>query len=256
MEVDAAGGDNNGMPYIDRRSMLCAVAGGVLAAIAHTPVADASPLHRQIPLAPVSPSVVITRLPGEGNRIALTVDDGASTAVVGAFAQFARDSGTRLTFFVNGVNPSWSVNAPALRPLVDSGQVQMANHTWSHPHLNGMALSAVADQIRRNADFLRNTYGSDGTPFFRPPYGAHNADIDRIAADQGFTSIVMWSGDVGDSAPEDESSLVARASKSFLPGQIVVMHANLPTITHCYGQLLDLIASRNLQTVTLREVFA
>ncbi len=244
------------MQYIDRRTMLCAIAGAVLATVTGASAAGARPIRWQIPLGPVPvPPVIITRLPGDTNQIALTVDDGASTPVVSAFAQFARDSGTRLTFFVNGANPSWSANAPALRPLVDSGQVQMGNHTWSHPHLNRIGLSAVADQIRRNADFLRNTYGSDGTPFFRPPFGVHNADIDRIAADQGYTTITMWSGDVGDSAPENESSLVARAAKSFQPGQIVLMHANLPTITHCYGQLLDLIHSRNLQTVTLKEVF-
>ncbi|HEY3995734.1 MAG TPA: polysaccharide deacetylase family protein [Mycobacterium sp.] len=243
------------MPYIDRRTMLCAVAGGVLAAMTRTPSATASPLRPPIPLGPVAPSIVITRLPGDGNRIALTVDDGASVPVVGAFAQFARDSGTRLTFFVNGANPSWAANAPALRPLVDSGQVLMANHTWSHPRLDRIGQGAAADQIRRNADFLRNTYGSDGTPFFRPPFGVHNPDIDRVAADQGYTSITMWSGDVGDSAPENEANLMNRATNSFQPGQIVLMHANLPTVTHCYGQLLDLIGSRNLQTVTLRDAF-
>jgi peptidoglycan/xylan/chitin deacetylase (PgdA/CDA1 family) len=237
--------------------MLCAIAAGVLATISRTPVAAASPIRWNIPLGPVAPPAgVLTRVPGEDNRIVLTVDDGASTPVVAAFAQFAQDSGTRLTFFVNGNNPSWAVNAPALRPMVDSGQVQMANHSWSHPNLSRMGLTAVDDQIRRNADFLRNTYGADGTPFFRPPYGAHNAGIDRVAADQGYTSITMWSGDVGDSAPENETSLVARATKSFQPGQIVLMHANLPPITHCYGQLLDLIHSRNLQTVTLKEAFA
>jgi peptidoglycan/xylan/chitin deacetylase (PgdA/CDA1 family) len=245
------------MPYIDRRTVLCAIAAGVLATITRAAVAAASPIRWKIPLGPVTPPAgVLTRVPGEGNRIALTVDDGVSTPVVAAFAQFARDSGTRLTFFVNGANPSWSANAPALRPLMDSGQVQMANHTWSHPYLNRMGLSAVGDQIRRNADFLNNTYGADGTPFFRPPFGVHNADIDRVAADQGYTSITMWSGDVGDSAPENETSLVARATKSFQPGQIVLMHANQPAITHCYGQLLDLIHSRNLQTVTLKEVFS
>jgi len=237
--------------------MLCAIAGGVLAAVARVPVAGAAPQRWHIPLGPMpAPAGVLSRLPGEGNRIVLTVDDGVSSPVVGAFAQFARDTGTRLTFFVNGANPSWSDNAPALRPLVDSGQVQMANHTWSHPNLTRMGLSAAADQIRRNADFLRDTYGADGAPFFRPPFGARNADIDRVAADQGFASVTLWSGDVGDSAPESESSLVARATKSFQPGQIVLMHANLPTITRCYGQLLDLIQSRNLQTATLREVFA
>ena len=115
--------------------------------------------------------------------------------------------------------------------------------------------AAVADQISRNADFLRTTYGVDGTPFFRPPFGVHNADIDRVAADLGYPTITMWSGDVGDSRPENENSLIGNAGKSFQPQQIVITHANLPTITHCYAQLLDIIHSRNLQTVTLNDVF-
>jgi hypothetical protein len=80
--------------------------------------------------------------------LALTVDDGVSSSVVAAFAQFCRDTGTRLTFFVNGVNPSWSDNAPALRPLVDSGQVQMANHTWSEANLVACATQSFCRPSR------------------------------------------------------------------------------------------------------------
>jgi len=242
------------MQYVDRRTMLCAIALGVLFAIRRAPAAGA--VRWKIPLGRVpAPAGVLTRLPGDGNQLALTVDDGASVPVVGAFAQFCADTGTRLTFFVNGANSSWSVNAPALRPMVDSGQVQMANHTWSHPYLNRLNLGGVADQISLNADFLRTTYGVDGTPFFRPPFGVHNADIDRVAADQGYPTITMWSGDVGDSRPENENSLIGNAGKSFQPQQIVITHANLPTITHCYAQLIDIIHNRNLQTVTLNDVF-
>ncbi len=235
--------------------MLAAIAAGVVAAVARPPVAGA--VRLMVPLARVpAPVGVLTNLPGAGNQLALTVDDGASSAVVAAFGQFCRDTGTRLTFFVNGVNASWSDNAAALRPMVDSGQIQMANHTWSHPYLNRISLSAVRDQIERNADFLRTTYGGDGTPYFRPPYGVHNASIDKVAADLGYTTVTMWSGTVGDSLPETEANLVACATRSFLPQQIVLAHANLPTITHCYNQLSQLIASRNLQTVTLKDVFA
>jgi len=244
------------MQHIDRRTMLCAIAAGVLAALSRAPAAGAGPIRWRIPLGRVpAPAGVLARLPGEGNQLAWTVDDGTSVPVVGAFAQLAHDTGIRLTFGVNGANSSWSVNAPALRPMVDAGQVQMINHTWSHPYLNRLGLAGVADQIRRNADFLRNTYGSDGTPFFRPPFGVHNAAIDRVAADQGYATITMWSGDVGDYVPENETSLVANAGKSFQPQNILLTHANLPTITHCYTQLIDLIHSRNLQTVTLNDVF-
>src|ERR1700739_2772567 len=243
------------MQSMDRRTMLCAIAAVFLAAMSRA-LTTAAPIRWKIPLGKVpAPAGVLTRLAGNGNQMAITVDDGVSVPVVGGFAQFARDTGPRLTFFVNGANSSWSVNAPALRPLVDSGQVQMANHTWSHPYLNRLGLPAVADQIRRNADFLTNTYGVNGTPFFRPPYGVHNADIDRVAADQGYSTITMWSGDLLDWRPETETALIANANSMFQPQQIVLTHANLPTITHCYSHLLDIIQSRNLQTVTLNDVF-
>lgn len=241
------------MSGVHRRSVLAAIAVGMAAAVTRAPGAAAV---RALPQARVAPPAgLLTRLPGDGNQLALTVDDGASNPVVAAFTQFCRDTGTRLTFFVNGTNASWSDNAQAIRPMVESGQIQVANHTWSHPHLDKLSLSAVRDQIQRNADFLRSTYGTDGTPYFRPPYGVHTPDTDRVAADLGYSTITLWSGTVGDSLPETPENLVATAARSFAPQQIVLAHANLPTITNCFDRLSGLITSRGLQTVTLNDVF-
>ena len=203
----------------------------------------------------VVPPGVLNRLPGDGNTLALTVDDGTNPAVVAAFGEFCRDSGVRLTFFPNGINAAWTLNAALLRPMVDSGQIALGNHTWSHPKLTTLPKSAVAEQIRRNADFLRDVYGTDGTPFFRPPYGLHNADIDAVAADAGYSSVALWSATIGDSRPENEQQLINGARASFGPQQIVLAHANLPPITHTYAQLLDIITQRGLQTVTLADAF-
>ncbi len=113
------------MKNLDRRTVLCGIAIAVLAAPSRFSAARGFPTQK-VP----HPVGVLTRLPGDNNQLALTIDDGASVQVVGALADFCRDSGIRLTFFVNGANNSWSINAPALRPLVDSGQSQMGNHTW------------------------------------------------------------------------------------------------------------------------------
>jgi len=120
-----------------------------------------------------APRGVITALPGTGNLLALTVDDGTSSDVVAAYTKFCTDTGVRLTFFVNGANRSWTDNAPALRPLVESGQVLLANHTWSHPDITTLSRTALREEITRNDTFLRSTYGITGLPFFRPPYGHH-----------------------------------------------------------------------------------
>jgi peptidoglycan/xylan/chitin deacetylase (PgdA/CDA1 family) len=233
---------------MNRRTALGMLALGSLAAITGMPSARAA----RVP-APFGPLI---RLPGDDNSFALTVDDGTNSSVVAAITDFCQASGTRLTFFVNGVNRSWSDNAAALRPMVDSGQIQLGNHTWSHPDITRLGRAVVADQITRNADFLRNTYGVDGTPYFRPPYGRHNADTDAIATDLGYHTITMWSGTVGDSRPVTSVQLVANATQSFAAQQIVLAHANLPPITQCLDQLLGIIRSRGLQTVTLSDVFA
>jgi peptidoglycan/xylan/chitin deacetylase (PgdA/CDA1 family) len=202
------------------------------------------------------PTGVVDTLPGAGNSLALTIDDGTSTDVVRAFAALAVDTGIRLTFFPNGRYRSWEDNAAVLRPLVDSGQVALGNHTWSHPDLTTLGDREVAEEIARNRDFLRDVFGVTDSPFFRPPYGAHDERTDRIAADVGHPTIAMWNGTLGDSRVLRPDELLASARKWFTSQAVVVGHANHATVTTVYGQLLDLIAERRLQTVTLADVWA
>ena len=49
--------------------------------------------------------------------------------------------------------------------------------------------------------------------------------------------------------------VLAQARKWFLAERLILGHANHPAVTQIYPQMLELIRSRNLQTVTLRDVF-
>lgn len=202
------------------------------------------------------PTGVVDRLPGEGTSLALTIDDGINTEVVAAFATLAVDTGIRLTFFPNGCYRSWADNARLLRPLVESGQVALGNHTWSHPELTMLSDAAVAEEIERNRTFLRRTFGVEDTPFFRPPFGARNERTDRIAAEVGHPTIAMWNGTLEDSRVLTGDELMAAARQWFAAQTIVVGHANHPTVTTVYDELLELLEQRRLRTVTLADVWA
>jgi peptidoglycan/xylan/chitin deacetylase (PgdA/CDA1 family) len=256
---------------MERRQFLLLLAGGLAAAAVGRGVEDPvtpppTPDRTVRPAAAVTrapaqpaadpPIGVVDGLPGEGAQLALTIDDGTSTEVVSAFATFAADSGVRLTFFPNGCYRSWSENADALRPLVDSGQVAFGNHTWSHPDLTTLDDQQVAEEITRNQAFLRTTFGVRDTPFLRPPFGARDERIDRIAADLGHPTVVMWNGTLADSRVLSADELLAAARQWFTEQAIVVGHANHPTVTTVYGDLLALIAERGLTTVTLADVWA
>ncbi|MFW3114512.1 hypothetical protein MHAE_12173 [Mycobacterium haemophilum DSM 44634] len=197
----------------------------------------------------------LSKLPGRGDLLALTVDDGVNSEVVRAYTQFAKDTGIRLTFFVNGVYDSWTDNLSMLRPLVESGQIQLGNHTWSHPDLTAMTKSEIAKQLTRNDDFLKKSYGIGAKPYWRPPYAKHNATIDAVAADLGYTVPTLWSGSLSDSTLITEDYIVKMADEYFTPQAIVIGHLNHLPVTHVYPQLVDIIRSRNLRTVTLNDVF-
>lgn len=197
----------------------------------------------------------LTRIPGDGDLLALTLDDGVNSEVVRAYTQLAKDTGIRLTYFVNGTYDSWTENAALLRPLVESGQIQLGNHTWSHPDLTTLTKSEVARQLTRNDDFLKKTYGVGAKPYFRPPYAKHNAAVDAVAADLGYKVPTLWSGSLSDSTLITEDYIVQMADKYFTPQQIVIGHLNHAPVTHVYPQLVDIIRARNLRTVTLNDVF-
>jgi peptidoglycan/xylan/chitin deacetylase (PgdA/CDA1 family) len=220
------------------------------------PAPDVVPAAADTPARPLPPPLgVVDRLPGVDGTLALTIDDGTKPEVVASLCTFAVDTGVRLTFFPNGQYRSWEENADLLQPLVDSGQVALGNHTWSHPDLTTLGDDQVAEEIGRNRDFLRATFGVD-TPFFRPPFGARNERTDRIAAEAGHPTVVMWNGTLEDHRLLTPQELMGAAREWFAAQAIIVGHANQPTITRVYGELVDLIAERQLRTVTLADVWA
>jgi len=217
-----------------------------------TTTAAPVPVRARFPL----PEGTITELPGDGSLMAWTVDDGSDSDVVAAYAQFAKDTGTRLTFFLNGKYDSWTVNAPALAPLVAGGQVQLANHTWSHADLTSLSTDGIQEELGRNGEFIRATYGVEAAPFYRPPFGYTDARSRTAAAAIGYTATTLWYGSLSDSGRITPEQLLGFADEWFRPQRIVIGHANFDPVTTVYAQLVDLLRERSLQTVTLRDVFA
>ena len=118
---------------------------------------------------------MVSWVPDTPPLLALTIDDGVSSPVVGAYVALAKATGIRLTFFANGVNHSWADHQKDMQPLVDSGQIQIANHTWDHPDIRTLTDTQLVDQLDRNNRYLTGLYGVDTKPYFRPPYMGHTA---------------------------------------------------------------------------------
>lgn len=212
-----------------------------------------APVLDRVPLPP--PGQGIYSLPITSNHVAWTVDDGGDSNVIRKYAEMARDTGTRLTFFPNGQYPGWAEHAELIRPLVESGHVQIGNHTFSHPDLRTLSDQQIVDELLHNEQVLVSLFGTVLKPFYRPPFGYRNDRTDAAAASIGYTAPVMWFGSLADSAPISEEQLVEFARQWFLPQHIVIGHANHPAVTNVFPRILECLHERGLQTVTLNDVF-
>ena len=196
-----------------------------------------------------------TGLPGEGKYIAWTVDDGADPEVVRAYAEFSRRTGTRLTFFINGQYPAFRQHRDLLLPLVKSGQLQIANHTYSHAALTSLTDEQIVQELTRNDEEIRRLFGVSSKPYFRPPYGYYDARVLAAAASCGFTRPVLWYGSLADSSNISSAEVYAYAEKYALAQHIVIGHLNYQGVVSELDRIRALLDRRGLKTVTIRDYY-
>ena len=189
-------------------------------------------------------------------QVAITIDDGFCAECAQAYATLAQATGIHITFNPNGCyGEIWTPLATTLKPLIEAGQVQIGNHTFNHLSLTQLSDAQITAQLEQNEEWIQQTYGITARPWWRPPYGYHNARTDELAASIGFTNVLMWNGSYGDSSLLKPAELLNIARQYFHPGAIMLGHANYPTVTQVFPQIAEIIASRGLHPVTLDEMF-
>ncbi|MFM8254007.1 MAG: polysaccharide deacetylase family protein [Actinomycetota bacterium] len=199
---------------------------------------------------------IIRELPSWGEkRTAWTVDDGTSPEAVRRYIRLVAENDLRLTFFIYSAMGSWLANKRELQPLVDSGQIQLANHTAHHPALAGLSTKEIQKELQGAHNFIEKHFGVDARPFYRPPYGSINKKVVNAAADIGYTMPMLWSGSLGDASNIRSGRLLTLAKSSFYDGSIVLAHANNLTAPSIFPRLLKVINGKELQLVTLTEAF-
>lgn len=199
---------------------------------------------------------VLREGPPGTRKIALTIDDGYCVECVAGYADFAQRTGIHLTFSPNGIyDDAWAPQAVVLRPLIEAGQVQIINHTFSHPRLTWCSKSRIKRELDRNEEWITKTFATEARPYYRPPFGVHSSRVDELATDLGFDRVVLWNGSFSDSTLITPEFLMSQARKYLQPGVIMLGHANHPTVLGLFDQITQLIADRQLEAVTLNEMF-
>jgi peptidoglycan-N-acetylglucosamine deacetylase len=201
----------------------------------------------------VTPEVVAHGL-RDRKEVALTFDACSTRDVSKYDARVTRElleANAPATIFLGG---SWAKEEAAqVRELARHPQFELANHTYTHPHL-----PALKDDARIRAELLRTQAEIQAltgqTPrYFRPPYGEYDHRVVRIAAALGLTTVEydLPSGDPDVHATKER--LVHWVLSQVKPGSIVVMHIN-HTRFHTAEALPGIIAGLHQRGYTLVTV--
>ena len=179
------------------------------------------PLPRPWPTpAPVAEDV--TRGHTAIREIAFTFDGGdeANANVADDILAALRARGVRVTMFLTG---QFIRAFPDLvRRIVSDGH-EVGNHLDTHPHLTTYAQNRrhrtlshvtrefVTDELRRAEASFRAATGQPMAPYWRAPYGEHNAEIRAWAAEAGYRHI-SWTRGAGTAEDLDTRDWVADRS--------------------------------------------
>jgi len=151
------------------------------------------------------------------------------------------------TFFINGIyaqaNPSRWRRALAGFPV--------ANHTRSHPFLDRLSAAQIRDQIASSERIVEQVIGRQTLKLLRPPYGAYDAEVLRVAGELGYTKTVLWTIDSYDTRSFATTSSVIRYGSSGGPGAIVLLHCGPSMTPAAVGPIIDSYRARGYRLVGL-----
>ena len=159
------------------------------------------------------------------------------------------------TLFLGG---KWMEERPAeTRYLSSLPMMELANHTYSHPHLTRLTNDSIRWQFLETNKILTTLTGKN-MHLFRAPFGELDSHVVRVAAACGLRAVQydLASGDPDKSFTKDRlARYVIHAAQN---GSIVVMHMNgngrhtaeaLPVI-------IDVLRARGFSFVTVSKLLS
>jgi peptidoglycan/xylan/chitin deacetylase (PgdA/CDA1 family) len=190
---------------------------------------------------------------GRRNLVALTFDDGPGP-YTHQVVDILKRAGARATFFIVAKEIE---NWPKLgdEPRLEASVAAIGDHTYDHIDLLGATQAVLTHEI---SDSQRLIADHAGVPvrLFRPPYGHHDAAVDREVRGLGMLQ-VLWSADSRDGiAGETAGQVLAAVKQGLRPGAIVLMHENRGTTLAVLPRILQAVRQRGLRPVTVPELLA
>lgn len=203
-------------------------------------------------ISPVKPGLRVSRVQIPGMYVALTFDDGPSSAYTPKVLDILKRHGAKGTFFVLGSNAK---RCSSIVSRAASEGHEIGVHTWSHINMVRSSMEKIDSEVSRTAEVIRSITGKSPA-VMRPPYGAVNARIVNHMYDRYGMRSILWDVDTQDWRRPGVSTVVSRAVNRAKSGSIILVHdIHASTLAAIEGIVTGLQA-RGYTLVTVSELLS
>jgi len=187
--------------------------------------------------------------PTDGNRVALTFDDGPMPGVTDRILDELKQRKLHASFFMVGQRIA---AAPDLARRVLAEGHDVCNHTYTHPDLTKLPAPQVEVEIQKTTDIMAKEL-NHRAKWFRPPFGALRRNQAALLAQRNL-GIIFWSVDTRDWSQPGEDKIIGTILGETKAGSIILCHDMHAQTANAAGPVLDGLIERGFTLTTLSEL--
>ena len=183
-------------------------------------------------------------------QVALTFDDGPSSAYTGKLLDLLKKYDVDVTFFMVGNRIAGCENL--LKRMVAEGH-ELGYHTWNHSYLYEMSASQISEDYNKFQKAVNDACGGEVTLFRAPGGGITDRALETLPVPH-----IMWSVDTRDWETRDTYRVRQAILNGLKDGAIILLHDIHGTTLSGTQSALDYIFSKDMDVefMTVTELLS
>ena len=179
-------------------------------------------------------------------KIALTFDDGPSTAWTPALLDGLKERGVKATFFLIGENAD--KNPEIVKRMAEEGHL-IGNHTYHHVELTKVSENEARLELADTSAVIVRITGKE-PEYMRPPFGAWQRKLEQEIQ----MLPVLWTIDPLDWTTENQDEIVNKVVTEAEENDIILLHDCYKSSIEAGLRIVDILQEEGFVFVTVDEL--
>lgn len=179
--------------------------------------------------------------------VALTFDDGPHKQYTDFLLNTLKQKWVHATFFMLGENAE---RYPEIVKRVAENGNEIWSHSYDHPSFLKISPEKIREQLTKTDEAIMKSTGKP-TTILRPPYGAYNASVAKVAE----KSLILWNVDSMDWKNRNVAKNLKLTLSTVYDGSIILYHDIHKESVETIGPLIDSLRWEWYEFVTVSELY-